>query len=173
MEKSEEDTTAEVQKSLDTIEKEEDISRLPEDIQKAVLPLYKAKVELEQKVEKMQDERLTEQFNAKAAEYQHIPKMESFATLLKSMSQKLTPEEFTAVEGIFKATEEGFKESNLYKEVGSDAAISGTPEGQLAALAKEKVTKSDGAITFAQAMSDVTMAHPEIYEDMLKNRGTR
>jgi len=171
MEKSDESDP--ITKALEKITKEEDIDSLPEEIQGPVRYLYKSNVELSDKIEKMEDDRLTKEFIAKAAEYQHIPKTETFATLLKSMSQKLTPEEFTAVEGIFKATEEGFKESSIFKEVGSEAAITGTPEGQLASLAKQRVEKSEGSITFAQAMSDVTMEHPEIYEDMLKQRGTR
>lgn len=171
MEKSDESDP--ITKALEKITKEEDIDSLPEDIQGPVRYLYKSNVELSDKIEKMEDARLTKEFTERAADYQHLPKTESFATLLKSMSMKLAPEEFTAVEGILKASEEALKESNLFVEVGSEAAITGTPEGQLASLAKQRVEKSEGSITFAQAMSDVTMEHPEIYDDMLKNRGTR
>ena len=160
-----------VQKALERIEKEEDIDLFPEDIQKAVRPLWKSNVELKEEVRKMQDEALTKEFVVKAAEYTHLPKTETFATVLKSMSQKLDADEFAVVEGVFKASEEALKESGLFAEVGSTVALAGTPEGQLAALAKEKLEKSDDkTYTYEQAMADATMAHPEIYEEMTRNR---
>jgi hypothetical protein len=171
MEKSEESDPVKV--ALDKITKEADIDLLPEDIQGAVRPLWKANVELEQKVQKMEDDARTKEFIAKAAEYTHLPKTDSFATLLKEMNASLSPESYTAIEGILKSADNGLKESGLFAEVGSEAAITGTPEGRLAALAKERVEKSDGKLTFAQAMSDVTMEHPDVYEDMLKQRGNR
>ena len=160
-----------VQKALERIEKEEDIDLFPEDIQKAVRPLWKSNVELKEEVRKMQDEALTKEFVVKAAEYTHLPKAPEFATVLKSMSQKLDADEFAVVEGVFKASEEALKESGLFAEVGSTVALAGTPEGQLAALAKEKLEKSDDkTYTSEQAMADATMAHPEIYEEMTRNR---
>jgi hypothetical protein len=159
-----------VEKALEKIEKEEDIDLLPEDIQKAVRPLWKHNVELAEKIEKMEDERLTKEFIAKAAEFTRLPKTPEFATVLKSMSQKLDADEFAVVEGVFKASEEALKESGLFAEVGSTIAVAGTPQGKLEAMAKERLTKSDGKLTYEQAMADVTMEHPEIYEEMTRNR---
>ena len=159
-----------VEKALEKIEKEEDIDLLPEDIQKAVRPLWKHNVELAEKIEKMEDERLTKEFIAKAAEFTHLPKVDTFADILKSMSQKLEADEYTAMEGILKSADNALRESNLFTEVGSTIAVAGTPQGKLEAMAKERLTKSDGKLTYEQAMADVTMEHPEIYEEMTRNR---
>jgi hypothetical protein len=168
MEKSEESDP--IKKALDKITKEADIDLLPEDIQGAVRPLWKANVELEQKVQKMEDETRTKEFIAKAAEFTHLPKNESFADVLKEMNEKLSPESYASIEGVLKSADNGLKESGLFKEVGSAAAIAGTPEGKLQALAKERVAKSDSKLTIEQAMAEETMAHPEIYDDMMRSR---
>ena len=159
-----------VEKALEKIEKEEDIDLLPEDIQKAVRPLWKHNVELAEKIEKMEDERLTKEFIAKAAEFTHLPKVDTFADILKSMSQKLEADEYAAMEGILKSADNALRESNLFTEVGSTIAVAGTPQGKLEAMAKERLTKSEGKLTYEQAMADVTMEHPEIYEEMTRNR---
>jgi len=158
-----------IKKALDKIEKEADIDLLPEDIQGAVRPLWKANVELEQKVQKMEDESRTKEFIAKAAEFTHLPKTESFAAVLKEMNEKLSPESYATMEGVMKSADAALKEGTLFTEVGSAAAIEGTPEGKLAALAKERVAKSEG-MTIEQAMAEETLAHPEIYDDMMRNR---
>ena len=159
-----------VEKALEKIEKEEDIDLLPEDIQKAVRPLWKHNVELAEKIEKMEDERLTKEFIAKAAEFTHLPKVDTFADILKSMSAKLEADEYAAMEGILKSADNALRESNLFTEVGSTIAVAGTPQGKLEAMAKERLTKSEGKLTYEQAMADVTMEHPEIYEEMTRNR---
>ena len=159
-----------VEKALEKIEKEEDIDLLPEDIQKAVRPLWKHNVELAEKIEKMEDERLTKEFIAKAAEFTHLPKVDTFADILKSMSEKLEADEYAAMEGILKSADNALRESNLFTEVGSTIAVAGTPQGKLEAMAKERLTKSEGKLTYEQAMADVTMEHPEIYEEMTRNR---
>ena len=165
---------SEVKKALETIEKEADIDSLPEDIQKAVRPLYKAYAEAKDEVRKMKDEALTKEYIAKAAEFTHLAKSDNFATLLKSMAEKLTPEEFAEVDGIFKSNENALRESGLFSEAGSAAAPSATPEGQLAAMARDRVAKAeDGSITFEKAYADVTMEHPELYDEMQKTRGIR
>lgn len=163
---------AKVQKALEKITKEADIDLLPEDIQGAVRPLWKANVELAEKIEKMEDERLTKEFIAKAADYTHLPKVDTFATLLKSMSTKLDPDEYTAMEGILKSADAALKESNLFAEVGSTVAIEGSPEGKLMALAKERVSKSAEKMTIEAAMAEETLAHPEIYEQLMRDRRT-
>jgi hypothetical protein len=162
---------SEVRKALDKIEKESDINLLPEDVQGPVRYLFKSNTELESKIEKMEEEKRIKEFIAKADGYTHLPKTDKFYMLLKEMDEKLSPETFEAVEGILKAADAGLKESNLFVEVGSTTAIEGTPEGKLMAMAKDKVTKSDG-MTIEQAMAEVTLAHPEIYEEMMRDRGT-
>ena len=162
---------SEVRKALDKIEKESDINLLPEDVQGPVRYLFKSNEALESKIEKMEEEKRTKQFIAKADGFTHLPKTEKFYLLLKEMDEKLSPETFEAVEGILKAADAGLKESNLFVEVGSTTAIEGTPEGKLMAMAKDKVTKSDG-MTIEAAMAEVTLAHPEIYEEMMRERKT-
>ena len=169
MAKADEDSA--VQKALEKITKEADIDLLPEDVQGPVRYLFKANETLETKIEKMEEEKRVKEFVAKADEFTHLPKTEKFAMLLKEMDEKLSPETFKAVEGIFKAADAGLKESNLFVEVGSTAAIEGTPEGKLAALAKARVEKSEG-MTIEAAMAAETLAHPEIYEEMMRERKT-
>ena len=161
----------EVRKALEKIEKEADIDLLPEDVQGPVRYLFKSNTELESKIEKMEEEKRIKEFIAKADGYTHLPKTDKFAMLLKEMDEKLSPESFAAIEGIMKAADAGLKESNLFVEVGSTTAIEGTPEGKLMAMAKDKVTKSDG-MTIEAAMAEVTLAHPEIYEEMMRERKT-
>ena len=160
----------EVRNALEKIEKESDISLLPEDVQGPVRYLFKSNEKLEQKIEKMEEEKRIKEFIAKADGYTHLPKTDKFAMLLKEMDEKLSPETFEAIEGIMKAADAGLKESNLFVEVGSTVAIEGTPEGKLMAMAKEKVSKSD--MTIEAAMAEVTLAHPEIYDEMMRDRGT-
>jgi hypothetical protein len=117
----------------------------------------------------MEDESRTKEFIAKAAEFTHLPKTESFAAVLKEMNEKLSPESYATMEGVMKSADAALKEGTLFTEVGSAAAIEGTPEGKLAALAKERVAKSEG-MTIEQAMAEETLAHPEIYDDMMRNR---
>ena len=161
----------EVRKALEKIEKEADIDLLPEDVQGPVRYLFKSNTDLESKIEKMEEEKRFKEFIAKAEGYTHLPKTDKFANILKEMDEKLSPETFEAVEGILKAADAGLKESNLFVEVGSTTAIEGTPEGKLMAMAKDKVTKSDG-MTIEAAMAEVTLAHPEIYEEMMRERKT-
>ena len=161
---------SEIKKALEKIEKEADIDQLPENIQGPVRYLFKAKEDLETKIEKMEDDRLTEVYIAKAAEFTHLPKVDTFADILKSMSQKLEADEYAAMEGILKSADNALRESNLFTEVGSTIAVAGTPQGKLEAMAKERLTKSEGKLTYEQAMADVTMEHPEIYEEMTRNR---
>jgi len=159
-----------IEKALAKIEKKEDIDLLPEDVQKAVRPLYRMMVEKDARIEKLESDAVDRIYVQKAASYEHIAKGPDFIPLLKYAGDVMDESHFKRFIQLLDAHEEMLAKGDLFAEFGSEAE-SGTdaqdPLVRWDALAKEAVRKSGGAVTYEQAYTDIVHADPEGYNENL------
>jgi hypothetical protein len=122
--------------------------------------------ERDQKLAKMEDERLTKEFIAKAQEYPYAGKAEEFGLILKEISQK-TPTAYEALEKTLGAMTAQIKEGNLFKEVGKSTGPAPTSViGKVTELAKTKVVP--GKVTLEKAIDIVLRENPDLYNEYRK-----
>jgi hypothetical protein len=102
------------------------------------------------------DLRVTREFVAKAeAEFPHVAQgADEFGPLLKSMSEKLSEEEFEAVTKRFRAANEQIKTSNLLKQFGQDGEPPAGDDELASAVQKaEEMRKADPNLSLYDAMT--------------------
>jgi hypothetical protein len=149
-----------LQKEQDDIKKEADTLR------KEVEDMRKMVTERDEKLQKMEDDRLTKEFITKAQEYPYAGKAEEFGLIMKEISQK-APEAYKALEKTLGAMTAQIKEGNLFKEVGKSSGPAPTSVvGKVTELAKAKVVP--GKISLEKAMDIVLRENPSLYEEYRK-----
>jgi len=115
--------------------------------------------------------RIQKEFEGKAAGLKSLPGMEAskLAALLKSLSEKILPEEFMSLDGLLKAASEAITSGAIFKEFGSvgDGPVASGALGKLNKLAEEKVEKGL-AKTKQQAMALVAKENPTLYQEYKK-----
>lgn len=151
-----------------------------DDVLKGLSPGARALVEKAQKqaadaqaaIEKMQDERDTEMFVAKAAGFKVLPvKPEEFGLVLKRIARgKTTAEDVIEIERVLKAADEIGGKTGILKSIGrsgGSAEGGATAEARLQAKADEIHKAEGGKISKAAAYSKATEANPELYREYL------
>jgi len=164
---------------------------LPEDVRKAVeavAPLQKkleetqtenaelkkslgetqtALTKAQEDLSKASDETLTKEYIEKAKAYTHLPgvKPEELGPVMKRIAEnKATPEDITAMQGIFKAANEAVEKGGLFGEIGgSGAGSTDNPADQFNALVKGIIAKSAAGMDYAEAVSKAAAENPALY----------
>jgi len=185
---SDEDARSEIlTKARKAIEKR---SELPADIQKRFDEVQKRLDEAESKAKdaeakvaaaeavakRAQDDQRMVVLAKKAEEdYAGLPgTAQEKAIVLKSLEDKLSPEEQEAVYKLFKAGNECLR--GQMKEVGKGATTEGSTNGEGAWTAIEKkadVVAKEKNITKAKAVTEVITAEPELYERYLEEQSKK
>lgn len=157
-----------IEKTLEKIEKEEDLDLLPEDVQKAVRPIWKALVEKDERIAKMEEQNREEVFLAKAAQYTRIAKGADFVNLMKDAADYLPEKSFQAFIHLLDAHEEMLRKGDLFAEYGS--SLEGDASNPLVRWdAEAKALQKSAGITYEQAYTDVVHADPEGYKEVLNH----
>ena len=160
-----------IEKALEKIEKEEDLDLLPEDVQKAVRPLWREKFALEERIRKMEEADRERVFVQKAAQYTRIAKGADFVALMKEAADNLSEKGFQSFIHLLDAHEEMLRKGDLFAEYGSALETDASdPLTRWDALAQERVQKS--GVTYEQAYTDIVHADPEGYNQVLQRNLT-
>lgn len=107
----------------------------------------------------MQDDRITEAFIAKAAEYNLPVAPEVFGPILKAAAEVLDDEELEILDHVLSAASDA-----IFDEVGYAGGASNSVFDQVHGLAAEMVTKSAGDFTVEQASTAMFAANPQAYD---------
>lgn len=127
--------------------------------------LKKAADEATQLAKAERDQRIAKEFIAKAeGEFAHVGgDSTEFGPILKAASEKLSKEEYEALETRLRAAEEQVRTSQLFKEMGrsGDPAPAGEGDQDLARKAEE-LRKNDSSLTPYQAMEQALRQSREL-----------
>lgn len=66
--------------------------------------------------------------------------------------------------------EEQVKKSRFFEEIGSSLSAEDSPEGEVDALAREMVTKSDGKLSMIEAQAEVWRERPDLMKEYATNK---
>ena len=114
----------------------------------------------------LQDDRITEAFIAKAAEYNLPVSAEEFGPILKAAAEVLTDEQLDVLDRVLTAGGDA-----LYDEIGVAGGASNSILDQVSGFASEMVTKSAGGFTLEQAATAMFAANPEAYDAYINENG--
>jgi hypothetical protein len=150
-----------------------DSLKVSRDMKKTLLALWKEKENqaaitksLSVTIKKMEDEKAISEFVSIAKSYKNLSvNTLELGAVLKGIND-INPEYATKIQTVLKSTNEQLRESGIFKEIGSAAmGETGSPSQKMNAIAKEKITKSDGKMTKEQAYVQALEENPEIYRD--------
>lgn len=120
--------------------------------------------ELRKSFDELEDQRITEAFVSKAADYDLPVHPEVLGPILKAMVEVLDDDQLDVVDRLF--TSAGV----VYKEAGyTGGALNGGIVDEVAGMAAELVGKSAGALTMEQAAVAVYENSPEAYDEYLRD----
>jgi hypothetical protein len=128
-----------------------DLSAVPESLKPTLEILYKGQqdaikkaADLEQKLEVERTNRVTKEFNEKAAGFKHIgADKDKVAAILKSTAEK-NPEQLAALEEVLKGVDAQVATGDLYKELGSGLQSSGKTTYEMIEKAAEGFVQKSG-----------------------------
>ena len=144
---------------------------LPADVQKRIDETEKRAKDLEEQVQKMQDQRENETFIAKAKGL-GLP-ADDFGPMLRKISKALTAEELASLETMIKGLQAQAKEAGLYKEIGRGGAGAATEtEGKVNELVKE-IRKANPTWSAERAEGEVMKQHPQLRRALEDERMSR
>lgn len=118
------------------------------------------------KRERIEEQRLTEEFTEVAKSYRHIPvgkSVEEFGEVLKQVS-KAAPEQYEVLKGVLDAADSALGTNDyIFTEVGKRGTGDNTGDA-VEAAAQEMVSKSNGELTIEEARVKVFEERPELYD---------
>ncbi len=148
-----------------------DFSAIPEDMRATVEALWKSNEDanaraekIEKTLDKERNERLNNAYIEKARSFEHLSMdADKFGPILKSISDKLSTDDFSELERVLKAASEGMEK--LFKATGSDGGDDGD-NGDDSAYSKlnkkaEEIAKRD-SITGEQAFVKALNEYPDL-----------
>lgn len=142
--------------STDEEEMAKALEAMPEPIRKRFLESERVAKEAQELAKSEHDRRVEAEYVAKARDtYGNLSvKPEDFGPVLKALHEA-NPDQAKEVERVLSSANEALRLSTLFKEFGSGAAdgADDSPYGQLQALAKQLMEKSNGELSEAQAMA--------------------
>lgn len=103
-----------------------------------------------------------------AALKKHLPK--TLAVIQKRRDERRASRIEKAAFAISRAQDEQRRQIDELGDKMAKTEFNLSTAGKLTRLAREHVEKSSGRLTFARAMDMEIMSHPEIYEQILKDR---
>lgn len=147
---------------------EKSVASLPEPVRKAVIQQQKDLAEQRAITKSLFDASENTRFEAMAKELYHLPGVGpdgAFAQVMRKAADS-NPAAFESIFTVLKGADAAMKESGFFKEIGTAAVGEGSGEDKITAMAKQRVAAdTTGALTFAKAVTDVAMEHPELYAD--------
>jgi chemotaxis protein histidine kinase CheA len=178
-ESSEEEVSAEVEEDE---EEEDDLKKAiskslesaPSAVRDEVERLWKANRDLEAVVKKEKDERLRREFVAKAAEtYPNLPGIspDELGLVIKTLHD-LDVAIAAQVENVLKSANAAIESGDVFSEMGSGAhGGEATAFGRLDSIAKEKVSKAAGGVSYHKAFEQAMNENPDLYSNYLNEKG--
>ena len=158
-------------RKYDEVKKELEATRqkMQAEIDQATKELETSRAE----VVKITKQRRRERFITRAQELSDLPgaTADDFGEILDHMEgNQLTAKEFEKVNQMLTSWNVIVQKSKIFDEVGSNGVVNFSgPEGQLIALAKEKMA-ADPKLTYAKAYSQAMTENPSIYRAYTKER---
>jgi hypothetical protein len=157
-----------------------DFSGVPTDVRPVIEALWKEHEEVTKRAKELEatlkaerDQRLLEEFTQKAAGFENLGlNPTKMGPVFKTLSEK-APGEWETLENLLKAMDERFKQSTLFKEIGTSAATPdvGSTWGQITQMAEQMVSKSEDGLTKEQAITKILEQNPGLYNQYLSERG--
>lgn len=130
------------------------------------------RAELAERIAKMEDDALTAQFIAKAADYKAVEAdTDSLGSLLKDVAKHCAPESAQALERVLKAASARLDEAHrlITAEIGTAAGLDSTDAGRkIEALAKARSEQTGEAMPVATAA--ILNENPDLYEQARAQR---
>jgi hypothetical protein len=125
---------------------EEVLKGLPAEVRERIEKAERENAESKARIEKLEDERLSEQFTKRAESLPQIGKARDLGVLLKRASQKLDKADFEQLETVLKAANERIEKGSLFSQTGATGttgASADTAFGEARERAQELVTKGE------------------------------
>lgn len=144
---------------------EEEIMKasLPEPLRKRFEEMEKQAKQAEEIAKRERDERIEREFVAKASSFQGLAvQPDEFGKVMKSLHES-NPEAFAKVEDVLKAADTAIAQSGLFAEVGKGGAAMTDAAEKLDSIAKTKVEKSGGKLSYAKAYDEAIQENPDLY----------
>lgn len=143
---------------------------LPESVRKEIDDIRKEKDELANALKAERDQRVLKEFQTKASNFSHLNiNNEELGQIMKNMSENLAPDDYEKIEQVLKAANEGIRESNLFKEMGSNYSTSGSAYQKLEGIAKGMV-ESGKASSIPEAINKALEENPNLYNEYMSER---
>lgn len=168
-----ENLQAELTKACDDKKKVEPVQKdnMPEDVRKKFDDLEKHGKDQADLIAKLLDEKDTVVYMEKAKEFNNIPiKEEDFSVLLKQIGGVMPEDGMKNLLSLFSTIDTFIAKSNLFKEIGSNAAgVEGGAYEQMVVQADE-IRKSNPDMSKEKAFVQVMESDPELYSTYLKEQ---
>jgi len=174
----EEAVEAEEEEDLDEEEKRKSLTKslqgVPTAIRKELERVWKANANLEKTLKQERDEKARKEFVAKAAEdYPNLPGIspDELGLIMKTLHD-LDPEVSGKMEQVLKAANTAIASGDVFSELGTGTAGGASSAyGRLDSIAKEKVSKGAGAISYAKSFEEALNENPDLYNNYLNEKG--
>ena len=126
--------------------------------------------QIRKELDELKREKVEKEYIEKAAkEYEHVPvKKEDLGRILMKMDSSM-PKEAKKIEATFKQMNEILEKNQLFKDFGSAIPGEDSPIGRVESLADQLIQKSAEPLTADQAREKVILAHPELYEEYMRD----
>ena len=150
------------------------LSGVPDAIRKELERVWKANADLELVLKQERDEKARKEFVAKAAEdYPNLPGITSdeLGLIMKTLHD-LDADVAGKLSQVLKAANTAIASGDVFAEMGSNAeGGTGSAYGRLDGIAKDKVSKSAGATTYAKGFEQALNENPDLYNTYLNEKG--
>lgn len=149
-----------------------DMEAVPEEMKDSVEKLFKQMTDAQELIKKAEDEKVTREYVAKAAEYKNLAvKPEEFGLTLKALATA-APAEYTKLEAVLKAADAALTKGGLFAEIGtSGGGEQATAWGKIEKAAEARAAKEN--ITKAEAVSKILDENPALYNEYLTEKGAK
>ena len=131
---------------------------------RAAIKKAEERAEAAEKIAKEErDARLDKEYIAKAEKLDHLTiKAEDFGPVLKSAAEKLTKEEYEALESVLKASNEQIEKGALFAEAGAAGSVAAADAfGELQQKAQE-IKKAEPKLSDAEALDKAMKDNPDL-----------
>lgn len=152
-------------------EPEDVLKALPEPLRKQFRDLQASNKQMAETLAKQQEAAETQEWIAKAASLDNLPaKSDDLGPLLRRVAKGMTTSEDADV--LMKAlTAANAMAAPMMREAGKTVAKAGSAEDQLYQRAAERVEKSNGTLTKAQAVNAILSEDKDLYSRYLAEQG--
>ena len=141
---------------------------IPAAVAKRLEETEKRAKDAEDRIQRMETERRTAEYVAKAAGYTHLPvKPGEFGVILRKIAdgEKLTAEEATEHERVLAAANEATRAGKLFAEIGADGDAETSATARVNKLA-DGIRKATPKLSAAEARAQVYQENPDLVSEV-------